>query len=150
MTPMRCRAIFLSLLVSASVLLAARNDQSVEELAKKAEAARLEDRPSLYIQIARKRLEDADRLYKSGDNQAARAAVADVEEYADKASDAANRSRKKLKDTEISMRKMAEKLRDIKRSVSFEDQAPIQKAVDRLEKMRDELLSRMFGKKGEK
>jgi hypothetical protein len=147
---MRCRAIFLSLLVSASVLLAARNDQSVEELAKKAEAARLEDRPSLYIQIARKRLEDADRLYKSGDDQAARAAVADVEDYSDKASDAANRSRKKLKDTEISMRKMAEKLRDIKRSVAFEDQAPIQKAVDRLEKMRDELLSRMFGKKGEK
>ena len=45
---------------------------------------------------------------------------------------------------------MAEKLRDLKRSVSFEDQAPIQKTVDRLEKMRDELLARMFGKKGEK
>jgi len=147
---MRCRATFFSLALSASLLLAARNDESVEELNKRVEAARLEDRPPLYIQIARKRLADADTLYSSGDSEAARAAVADVAEYSDKASDAANRSGKKLKDTEIAMRKMAEKLRDLKRNVSFEDQAPIQKTVDRLEKMRDELLARMFGKKGEK
>jgi hypothetical protein len=148
---MRCRAILLlSVLGASGVLAASRNDQSVEELAKRAEAARLEERPPLYIQIARKRLEAADKLYSSGDNEAARAAVADVADYSDKASDAAKQTGKKLKDTEIAMRKMAEKLRDIKRSVSFEDQAPIQKVIDQLEKMRDELLSRMFGKKGEK
>ena len=55
------------------MLLAARNDESVEELNKRAEAARLEDRPPLYIQIARKRLADADTLYRSGDSEAARA-----------------------------------------------------------------------------
>jgi hypothetical protein len=147
---MRCRAIILLSVLGASGVLAARSDQSVEELAKRAESARLEERASLYIQIARKRLDAADKLYSSGDDEAARAAVADVADYSDKASDAANRTGKKLKDTEIAMRKMAEKLRDIKRSVSFEDQAPIQKVIDRLEKMRDELLARMFGKKGEK
>jgi hypothetical protein len=147
---MRCRAIILIFAVGVSTLVGADADQSVEELAKRAEAVRLEERPSLYVQIARKRLGDADKLYSSGNNEAARAAVADVADYSDKASDAATRTGKKLKDTEIAMRKMAEKLRDIKRSVTFEEQAPIQKTIDRLEKMRDELLSRMFGKKGEK
>jgi len=40
---------------------------------------------------------------------------------------------------------MAHKLRDMKRSAVFEDQASIQDAVDRLENMRSELLAKMFG-----
>ena len=45
---------------------------------------------------------------------------------------------------------MAEKFRDIKRTVAFDDQAPIQQTVDELEKMRTDLLSAMFGKKKDK
>jgi hypothetical protein len=45
---------------------------------------------------------------------------------------------------------MTEKFRDIKRSVAFEDQAPIQQTIDELEKMRTDLLSAMFGKKKSK
>ena len=48
------------------------------------------------------------------------------------------------------MRKMAEKFRDVKRSLPFEDQAPVQQAMISLEKMRTDLLARMFGKKGKK
>ena len=42
---------------------------------------------------------------------------------------------------------MAEKLRNIKRTLAFEDQAPVQGAIDRLEQMRTDLFERMFGKK---
>jgi hypothetical protein len=70
--------------------------------------------------------------------------------YSDKARDASIRTGKRLKDTEIAMRKMAARLRDIKRSLAFEDQAPVATAVDRLEQMRTELLSHMFGKKDNK
>ena len=42
---------------------------------------------------------------------------------------------------------MAEKLRDLKRGLAYEDQAPVQAAADKLEQMRTELLGRMFGKK---
>jgi hypothetical protein len=42
---------------------------------------------------------------------------------------------------------MVEKFRDVKRTVAFEDQAPIQQTMDELEKMRTDLLSAMFGKK---
>jgi hypothetical protein len=71
-----------------------------------------------------------------------------VVSYSAKATDAAARSGKKLKDTEIALRKMAEKFRDVKHNLPFDDQAPVQDAIDRLEKMRTDLLSAMFGKKG--
>jgi hypothetical protein len=76
----------------------------------------------------------------------ARAAVADVVNFSDKASSAAIQSGKKLKHTEISVRRMASKLRDIKRSLAFEDQPPVQSAIDHLESLRTQLLSKMFGK----
>jgi hypothetical protein len=53
-----------------------------------------------------------------------------------------------LKDTEIAMRKMSVKLRDMKRKLTFEDQAPLQTASDHLETLRTTLLSHMF--KGQK
>jgi hypothetical protein len=73
-----------------------------------------------------------------------------VATFSEKARDAASKSGKKLKPTEIAVRKMAHKLRDMKRTLSFEDQAPVQDAIDRLEHVRTDLLTRMFGIKGEK
>ena len=51
-----------------------------------------------------------------------------------------------LKNTEISLRKMAHRLADIKRTVAYDDQPPIQSAIDSLEKIRTDLLNKMFGK----
>ena len=67
--------------------------------------------------------------------------------YSKKATDASIDTGKRLKGTEIALRKMAEKLRDVKRTVAFEDQSPIQQTIDQLEQMRTDLLSAMFGKK---
>ena len=66
--------------------------------------------------------------------------------FSQKARDAAVRSDRKLKSTEIAIRKMAAKLRDIKRTVIFEDQVPLQAAADRLESFRTDLQTKMFGK----
>jgi hypothetical protein len=41
---------------------------------------------------------------------------------------------------------MAEKLRDIKRTLAFEDQAPVEQAIHRLEDIRTTLLKEMFAK----
>jgi hypothetical protein len=89
-------------------------------------------------------------LYAAGKPEEARAAVRDVVEYSDKASDAATQSGKKLKDTEIAVRKMVARLRDIKRTLAFEDQASLEEAVNHLEQVRTQLLSQMFGKKENK
>lgn len=143
---MRLTAIFLTLATLALPALSSAKDETIPQLISRAEAARLEDRPPIYAEIAELQLRNADQLYNEGKTDEAQAAVKDVINYSDKAADAAARSGKKLKNTEIAMRKMAEKLRDIKRSLSFDDQPPVQSAIEHLEDLRTDLLNRMFGK----
>jgi len=100
----------------------------------------------LYVEIAERELKSANELYTAGRVDEARTAVQDVVTYSEKAHDAAIQSGKRVKNTEIEFRKMAAKLRDIKRSLNFEDQAPVQAAAERLETLRTDLLSHMFGK----
>jgi hypothetical protein len=147
---MRNWVLILAVLLAASVAAFARKEESVAELKARAESARPEDQPSLYTELARRQIESANQLYEAGKVDDARAAVNDVVTYSDKAREAATRTGKKLKQTEIGVRKMAARLRDIKRTLAFEDQAAVQDAIDQLERMRTELLARMFGKKDEK
>ena len=143
---MRLTAIFLTLATLALPALSSAKDETIPQLISRAEAAHLEDRPPIFAEIAELQLRNADQLYNEGKTDEAQAAVKDVINYSDKAADAAARSGKKLKNTEIAMRKMAEKLRDIKRSLSFDDQPPVQSAIEHLEDLRTDLLNRMFGK----
>ena len=125
-------------------------DGTLDQLIARAEAARPEDRPVLDLEIARQKAESADQFYHAGNADAGNAALQDVVNFSHKASQASIETGKRLKNTEIGLRKMVEKFRDLKRSVAFEDQAPIQQTMDELEKMRTDLLSAMFGKKKSK
>ena len=144
---MRRSVIIFAVLLSITAATFAWNATDVEQLKSRVPSARVEELPSLCTQIAKKQADSADNFYKEGKVDEARAAVGDVVNYSDKARDAAIRSGKKVKDTEIAVRKMAEKLRNIKRTLAFEDQAPVQGAIDRLEQMRTDLFETMFGKK---
>ena len=121
-------------------------DESADELQSRIASARPEDRPALYIQAARSQLRNADTLYTAGQAEQARAAVAGVVTYSQKARDAAIQSRKHMKNVEIAARKMAERLRDIKRTLNFEDQPPVEQAIQSLEDVRTALLKEMFKK----
>jgi len=125
----------------------ASKEETLDQLLKRAQSAPVQEQPALYVEAAQRQLRAADELYGAGKVDEARTAIEDVVTYSDRATAAATKSGKKLKHTEISVRKMAERLRDIKRTLAFEDQAPVQAAADHLEKMRTELLSRMFGSK---
>lgn len=133
-------------ILAMGTLFAGAKDETVQQLIARANAARIEDQAPLYSAAAEKQLKAADSLYTAGKVGDARDAVEDVVKYSDKASSAAIQSGKKLKNTEISVRRMAAKLRDIKRSLAFEDQSPVQVAIDRLETLRTQLLTKMFGK----
>ena len=135
-------------LVSCATSMA--KDEPVDELKARFEKARAEDRPKLGIKIAQYQLHDADRLYNEGKIDEARAAVGDVVTYCEKARDAAAQTKKHLKEVEIDARKMAEKLRDIKRNLNFDDQPPVKEAIDRLEAIRTTLLDEMFAKDDKK
>jgi HAMP domain-containing protein len=142
---MRRLALYLLLLALGSAYGAAK-DATVAELKARLERARAEDRPDLCMQIARRELRNADTLYKDGNVGQAAAAVDDIVTYAEKARDAATQTRKHLKNIEIDVRKIAERLRDIKRTLAFEDQLPVERAVRRLEDIRTALLQEMFAK----
>ena len=57
------------------------------------------------------------------------------------------KSGKKLPHTEIKIRRMAARLRDLKQNVDADEQAVVQGAVDKLETFRTDLLKGMFGAK---
>ena len=143
---MRTCWILLAILTLAGTGVASKED-SLDQLKERVDSAKMEDRPVICIEIARRQLAEADRLYTAGQVDQARADVQDVAKYAEKARDAAIDSSKKLKHTEIEVRKMTARLRDMMRSLNFEDQAPVQAVIDRLESVRTSLLTHMFGKK---
>ena len=147
---MRRQTILVFLIVSTLVVYATAKDETVDELKARFESARPEDRPGLAIRIAQHQLRNADKLYGEGNIEQGRVAVDDIVSYSEKARDAATETKKHLKNIEIDARKMAEKLRDIKRTLAFEDQPPIEQAIRRLEDIRTALLQEMFTKDNKK
>ena len=119
-------------------------EETVDELKARVESARPDDRADLCIRIAQQQLRNADKFYSDGNADQARAAVDDIVGYSEKARDAAKQAKKRLKNVEINVRKMAEKLRDIRRTLAFDDQPPVDQAVRRLEDVRTSLLNAMF------
>jgi polyhydroxyalkanoate synthesis regulator phasin len=143
---MRFRTTMTAILLATSLLTFASKPETLQQLIARADSAKLENRPALYVEIAERQLQTADELYTAGKVEDARVAVQDVVTYSEKAHDTAIQSSKKLKGAEIALRKMAAKLRDIKRTLNFDDQSPVQAAIDRLENLRTDLLTHMFGK----
>ncbi len=140
------RLAFTVLLLALASAYGAAKDETVDELKARFGSARPEERAELAIRIAQGQLRNADKLYSDGQAEQARAAVDDIVTYSEKARDDAVQTKKHLKNVEIAVRKMAEKLRDIKRTLVFDDQPPIEQAVRRLEDIRTTLLKEMFAK----
>ena len=119
---------------------------TVEELKARLTSARAGDRIQLCIEIAEQQLEAADKFYLTDETEKARAALDDVASFAEQARDSSVQLHKRQKQTEIAVRKMVRKLFDIKRAVNHEEQTPVQAAIDRLQRVRDDLLAAMFPK----
>jgi hypothetical protein len=149
---MRRLTISMLLVIIALNVCAAAKEEAVDVLKSRFESARLEDRADLGMRIAQHQLRNADSLYGEGRAEPAVAAVDDIVTYSVKARDAAIQSNKRLKNVEIDVRKIADKLRDIKRTLAFEDQPAVEQAIRRLEDVRTTLLKVMFAndKKKEK
>lgn len=126
-----------------------RADESAAELKAHADAAQGSDRAKLSLEYAQRQLEDANKLYSQGDVEKAEAGIKEVLTYSHQAADAASDSGKRLKKTEIGLRKLERRMEDIGESLSIDDRPPVEKAVKELEQLRADLLARMFGAKAE-
>jgi hypothetical protein len=136
------------LLIAASLAglaMAISKDASIEELKSRLEATnRPDEKVKLGITIAQRQVGNADKLFRENKSAEAQAAVRDAVTYAGEARDNAVATGHHTKDTEIALRKMIHRLTDMKRSLSFDEQTSVQSAIDQMEKMRTDLLNRMF------
>jgi len=129
----------------------AAKEQTLEELKGRLSSTSVGDRPQLCLQIAERQLDDADKLYTAFDSEKAQVSLTDVVTFSELARDYSIQSRKHQKQTEIAVRRMTRKLNDLKHVVSRDEQVAVQNAIDRLQRVRDDLLLAMFpkGKKRE-
>ena len=136
----------LMVFVLLSLAAAAGQSDKLSGLKTRAQAAPPADQARLFIDIARMQFEAAKAAYDSGKAPQAQAALTELSTAADRASQAAIQSRKRLKNTEIDIRKLTEHLKNLKPTVSVDDRVPVQQAIDHLEKLRTELMTQMFAK----
>jgi hypothetical protein len=122
----------------------AAKETTLDALKERVAGASVPERAPLCIQISERQLDAANRLYVVGDTEKAQAALVDVVAFSGLARDYAIQSHKHEKQSEIAIRQMARKLANIKHTVAHEDQKQIQDTIDRLQQIRDDLLTAMF------
>jgi predicted metal-dependent phosphoesterase TrpH len=133
-------------LALAAAVMARSNEPTVEELKARVASASVRDRPHLCVEIAQKQLTEADKLYAASDFDKGQAALTDVVAFSELARDYAIQSHKYQKQTEIATRNMTRKLNDLLHSLGHDDRVPVQDAINRLQRVRDDLLASMFPK----
>jgi hypothetical protein len=147
---MRCMMTRFAFLILVSIGLCAQAaPQAASGLKDRADAAQGGDRVNLSLEYAHQELEQANRLYTDGDVEKGEAAVQEALTYAQRATTAATSMNKKLKQTEIDLRKLQHRMRDIGASLNIDDRPPVEKAVQQIEELRSNLLAKMFGEKAE-
>jgi hypothetical protein len=131
-------------LVALAVASAGKKEETLEQLIARADAARPDQQPDLYVEIAERQMKSL--LDASHDERWAefRVTLQDVIKYCDRAQATAIQSKKKVKRTEIKIRQISLRLRNMKFDVDADDQPSVQAAVDKLEHYRAELFKSMF------
>jgi hypothetical protein len=122
------------------------SEPTIDELKARLASASLGDRPHLCVQIAQKQLAEADKFYAANELEKGQAALTDVVAFSELARDYAIQSHKYQKQTEIAARSMTRKLTDLLHTLPHDDQTPVRDAINRLQRVRDDLLFAMFPK----
>jgi hypothetical protein len=141
---MKRRSQAVAILLVLAALPALARQETVDELKAKLPSTKEADQPKLCLEIARQQLDATQKAYENSQLPQAQALLNDVVDYAQKAGDAARKSRKHIKKTEIEVRKMSRRLQDLKPTVDVDNRQPVQDAINRLEHIRTQLLLEMF------
>lgn len=140
----RHSAIVAVVFLSVTTLFAAK--ETIEQLREQVAQAQLQDHPKLYTKIADLEFKEVNRLLDEGDTTGAQKVLNTLAEDCEKAAKASLSTRKHMKNTEISLRKISDGLDQIVKTIEYENRPPVQAAIDRIETVRNELLTAMFSK----
>lgn len=138
------KVLFILVLLIAVGVVASDKNETLEQLKAKAETTEGKHQIDLMTEIAERQLKSADDAYGAGNVDQAQTALKDVVEYGVRAAKEATNTGKHMKRTEIALRKIADKLDNIGKSVDFDTRPPVLEAVKKLEAARNDLLFRMF------
>lgn len=125
-------------------------EPTVEELKARIAPASVADRIHLCVEIAQKQVVETDKLYAMGEMEQGQTALQDVVTYSELARDYSIQAHRHQKQTEIAVRGMTRKLSALEHALGQPDQAPVKDALQRLERVRDDLLASMFKTKEDK
>lgn len=129
----------------AGCFYAKNTEEPLETLKTRAQSARPHDQPHLFATIAHREVNEADHFYTEGDVTSATKTVDELVRYAARAADAATKTGKQLKSTEILLRETARRLNDVSKTLNFDDRTYVEAAVKQVEKSRQQILDQMFG-----
>ena len=136
-----------ALVLLASVAVFAHKPETLQELVARAESAKPDQQPKLFMEAAERQHKALADALKGNREDEFRTDLNEVVQYCGKAHTAAIASKKHVKDTEIGIRRISGHLKELKLDADVEDQPTVQKAIDQLEHFRTELLLSMFGGK---
>jgi hypothetical protein len=141
----RLASILIVLLVAIA---SAAADKTVEQL--KAEAERADnDQARACAEVAERLVAVADKQFSDGESIKGQGTVQEILQYAKRARDLAIKSRKKMKETEIHLRRGRRALEDMRRTLAAEDRPPVEAVEKQLEQFGEDILESMFAPKKE-
>jgi hypothetical protein len=130
-----------------AVLLVALAAFPQKDAKSRADAATGPDKAKFALEYTEQAAKTADKAFKDGKDEEGSAALADVKQYAKIASDAAIQSGKHDKEVEINLRKIVNRLVEVKIARPFDQQPEVQQAIDAVDSARNNILEFMFKKK---
>jgi stress-induced morphogen len=140
-----------SILILLSLMPFANAEQkTVDQLKAEAEHADPGQQGRLYAEIADKLVTVADKQFTDAESVKGHATVQEILQYATKAHDLAIETRKKMKDTEKSLRECHRRLENMKRTLAAEDRPSIESVEKELARLTEDVLESMFARPDKK
>jgi len=103
-----------ALVLLGSVAAFARKPETLQELVQRAESAKTDQQPKLYMDAAELQHKAATDALKANRQDEFHRDLNDIVQYCDKAQAAATKSKKHVKDTEIRIRRISGHLKEMK------------------------------------
>jgi len=131
------------LLMLLLALAALADDKGLDQLKAEAERAG-NDQAKACAEVAERLVSVADKQFTDGESVKGQATVQEILQYATRSRDLAIKTRKKMKETEIHLRRSRHALENMRRTLAAEDRPPVQAVEKKLEQFGEDILEAMF------
>lgn len=119
-------------------------DKTIDQLKAEAERPDSGQQAKLCAEIADRLVAVADKEFTDGESVKGHATVQEILQYATRARELALQTRKKMKDTELHLRRCRHSLEGVRRTLAAEDRPPVEAVEKKLEQLDEDVLEAMF------